>query len=191
MSCGRFLGLLLTVMMSVSLLCAQKGNRSIVDDSEKPDLWRPARGNRMQEPLSYLKAEDPETKLQEPLKSKVNGSRFIVYDDFRGEWLRLYRNKDHIALQLRTTVEPGGHGKLKMDGDRYSKKNLTLFFGKEMMFGKYRLYDEIRVFNDPVEDQFPVAVIRFRGPDTGVIFIDPLGSGYPLGVVNFSSAPIR
>jgi len=180
-------GVFLLMCLPVALQAQQRRDKQ---ELEYPDLWIARQGNRMQQELSYLADADPRTRVLAPLKSRIWQKKFIVYDDFRGEMLRLERKKDYVMVQVRTADDKGHRGRITLGGPtKLALKNLVLFFGQKKAFGDYYLHEEIRAFNDPDTDKFPVVVVRFFGPNAGVVYLDPMGSGSPQAIVSLASAP--
>jgi len=183
--------LLFIIFFSLLLAVSAQSQRSKTKELENPGYWETAKGNRMKDTLPYLKEGNPPTNVQEPFKTKEREGVFIVYDAIRGEALRLERKKEYIVVDVHTTADPGYRGRLTIDGDQIKSKNLAVFYGNKVSYGGRTLYDEIRAYNDPNQDTFPVLVIRFMGQDRGAVYLDPMGSGHPLVVVNFSSVSLK
>jgi hypothetical protein len=182
--------LLIIGFAMLSVLPAQSDGTS-PKNLQGAGYWQIQKGNRMADPLDYLKEGNPQTRLDEPFQSKQREGVFIVYDAHRGESLRLERKKDLILVDIHTLVDPGYKGRLIVEGDQVKSKNLTVFFGNKVTHGGRTIYDQIRVYHDANQDTFPAVVIRFFGLDRGVVYLDPLGSGHPLAVINFSSVPMK
>lgn len=160
-------------------------------DPQQQEHWTVHRGNRINDQIRYLREPDPETRVIMPLKLKVRRGVLIVGDDLRGDLLRMRRIKDYVLLDVVIFTDPGYRGKITVGGPRFTHKNVTLFYGKKRAFGDYFLFEEIRAFHDPIHDLFPASVIRFFGADQGVVYLDPMGSGEPQAIVNFSSVPYK
>jgi hypothetical protein len=171
---------------------AQAQQRREKKDLQHPEQWVSPQGDRMRQELPYLAEADPKTLVRLPLKSRIWQKKFVVYDDFRGEMLRLERKKDYVVVRINTSDDTGHQGRIVAAGPlKLSQKRLVIFYGPKKAFGKYFLYQEIRAFNDPDVDKYPVVVLRFTAPDKGVVYLDPMGSGSPQAIVNFTSAPSK
>jgi hypothetical protein len=180
-------GVFLLMCLPAALQAQQRRDKQQL---EYPDQWMRRQGGRMRQELPYLGDANSHTVVVPPLKSRIWQKKFIVYDDFRGEMLRIERKKDYVMVEVRTHDDKGHHGRIAVGGPRkLALKNLVLFFGQKKAYGSYYLYDEIRAFNDPDTDKFPVVVVRFFGADSGVVYLDPMGGGKPQAIVNLASAP--
>lgn len=147
--------------------------------------------NRIQEKLPYLDDTRPETRIIPPLKSRMQRDVLIVGDDISSDFLRLERNKDYMLVEVTIFNSPNSQGRITVGGPRRFHKNITLFYSEKKTFGNYCLFEGIRGYGNPHHDIFPAVVIRFWGEDPGVVYLDPLGSGKPQAVVEFSSVSMK
>jgi hypothetical protein len=178
------------VMMLPATTEAQQ--RREKQELEYPEYWLTRQGDRMRQELPYLADVNPRTTIRSPLTSRVWQKKFIVDYKYRGEMLRIERKEDYISILILTNDDLGHKGRIALGGPKKLElKNLVLFFGQKKSFGNYSLYEEIRAFNDPDVEKFPVVVIRMTGPDSGVVYLDPMGTGTPQAIVNLASAPAR
>ncbi len=190
MKTGKIILWLATTSVFLPSLAAQTASPK-AGNLEEPGYWQTRKGNRMADVLGYLKEENPSTQVQEPLRTRQRAGLFIVYDEHRGEILRLERKDGYVLVDIHTLADPSYKGRLIVAADQVKSKNVALFFGNKVAYGGKTFYDQIRLYLDANQDAFPFAVICFQGTDRGVVYLDPLGSGQPQGRISFSSIPVR